>query len=560
MSVSGIFANRGDRSTIVISDRVLLAAITILVVAVVGYPILNIARGIELLPVLSIFNADARAAICNTALATALTLPPSVAIGVPLAWLCVRTNMPGGRLVTALVGMSYVMPVLFTTIAYVLLFGKNAGLFNLMWKSLFGVPLYDIYSFSGIVFIAVLQCYPLIFFTTASGLARMNPELEEAARIAGLRPRQVFLRITLAATLPSIMAGVAFSLATSITMLSGPLILAVPVGLPFLTTQIYAAIVMFPNIARAVALSFPLFLMTIAALWVQSRFARGDAARFATVSGKGVRGASTNLGALKIPALILCLIVSCISLVFPFLTLLCASLMNFWWKGFVVSNFTFRHFVALFSSTTSQGAILNSVTLSIGSAVILSVTGCAVAIVLAGHQTLFKRAIRALCMAPLGIAPVIAGVLVILAWYGWPFNLGATPWILGLGYVMVLLPYAVRTCEAARGQIDGTLVDAARICGCTPLGTWRRILYPLMRNGLFTTFVIAFLFCIKEFPMTALVYSANTMTLAVRIYAYFEGGNFEECGAGAVVLLLITFATLLLTGRILSISVSNTRI
>jgi ABC-type Fe3+ transport system permease subunit len=81
-----------------------------------------------------------------------------------------------------------------------------------------------------------------------------------------------------------------------------------------------------------------------------------------------------------------------------------------------------------------------------------------------------------------------------------------------------------------------------------------------MRNGLFTAFVIAFLFCIKEFPMTALVYSANTMTLAVRIYAYFEGGNFEECGAGAVVLLLITFVTLLLTGRILSISLSNTRI
>ena len=76
MSVSTIFANRGDRSTIVIGDRLLLAAIAILVVAVVGYPILNIARGVELAPVLSIFNAETLAAISNTALATALTLPP----------------------------------------------------------------------------------------------------------------------------------------------------------------------------------------------------------------------------------------------------------------------------------------------------------------------------------------------------------------------------------------------------------------------------------------------------------------------------------------------------
>jgi iron(III) transport system permease protein len=560
MSVSTITANVRDRSLTIFGDRLLLVLIAFLIVTVVGYPILNIVRGIQLAAVLSIFNAEALAAICNTGLATLLTLPPSLAIAVPLAWLCVRTNMPGRQLIIALVGMSYVMPVLFTTIAYVLLFGKNAGLINLTWKYLFGKTLYDIYSFSGVVFVATLQCFPLIFFTTASGLSRMNPELEEAARIAGLRPHQVLLRITLAATLPSIMAGVAFSLATTITMLSGPLILGVPVGIPFLTTQIYAAIVMFPNIARAVALSFPLFVMTIAALWVQSRFVQGDAARFATVSGKGIRGAPTDLGLFKLPALILCLVVACVSLVFPFLTLLCASFMNFWWKGFVLGNFTLRHFAALFGSTTSQGAILNSITLSIGSAAVLAIAGGAIAIVLSGRQTLFKRAISTLSMLPLGIAPVIAGVLVILAWYGWPFNLGGTPWILGLGYVLVLLPYAVRTCGAALGQIDSALVDAARICGCTPLGTWRRILYPLMRNGLFTSFVIAFLFCIKEFPMTALVYSANTMTLAVRIYAYFEGGNFEECGAGAVVLLLITFVTLIVTGRIFSIPVNSTRI
>jgi len=167
--------------------------------------------------------------------------------------------------------------------------------------------------------------------------------------------------------------------------------------------------------------------------------------------------------------------------------------------------------------------------------------------------------VHALGILPLGIAPIIGGVLVILAWYGSPFHLGSTPWILALGYVMILLPYAIKACEAARGQIDNSLPEAARICGATSVSTWRYVLLPLMRNGVFTTFVIVFLFCIKEFPLTALVHSANTMTLAVQIYAYYEGGNFGPCGAGAVILLVITFGTLLLTGRVFNASMHGSR-
>src|SRR2546425_7794935 len=197
------------------------------------------------------------------------------------------------------------MPMLFTAIAYVFLFGRNAGLVNVFFRDIVGGPIYDIYSFSGVVFIAVLQCYPLIFFTTVSGLSRMNPELEEAARIAGLSPLSVFLRITLGAVLPSIMAGVAFAMATALTMLSAPLILAVPVGIPFLTSEMFAAIVMNPRIGRAVALSIPLVLMTMAVLWVQSLIVRGEQARFATVSGKGLATTTTDLGRWRIPLLLL---------------------------------------------------------------------------------------------------------------------------------------------------------------------------------------------------------------------------------------------------------------
>ena len=558
-SAAGTIAVRTNWERISV-DRVLLVLAGVFVLLVVAYPILMSARALTLAELARLFTARNLEPTRNTLLAALLTLPPSVAIAVPMAWLCTRTNLPWRRAIVGLVGTSFVMPMLFTSIAYVILFGENAGLINVLFRDLLGGPLFNIFSFSGVVFVAVLQCYPLIFFTTASGLTKMNTELEESARIAGLSNFKIFFRITLAVILPSIMAGVAFSFATALTMLSGPLILAVSVGIPFLTSEMFAAIVMNPNINRAVALSLPLLMMTVAALWVQARMLHGESERFAVVSGKGQRSEILDLGPWRVPLLFLCLFPLLFSLVLPFLTLLGAGLTQNWWKGLVFDNLTLQNFRDLLASPITLKALGNTLVLSAGVGIFLALAGSALAAVLAGPQTVIKRVIRGIGLVPLGIAHVVAGVLVILTWYGRPFHLGGTLLILALGYVLVMLPYALKVCEAAHGQVDASLTDAARISGCSPLGSWRHVLFPLMRNGTFTTFVLVFLFCVKEFPLTAMVYNSDTVTLAVRVYNYFEGGNYEETGAAAVLLLVITFVVLALAGRFFRIDMSGMRV
>ena len=539
-------------------DQALLVLAALLVLFLVGYPVVISVRTIELEAILALFTSDQFLPIQNSLLAAVLTIPPSVAIAVPMAFLCVRTNMPGRGIVGVLVATSFVIPMLLTSIAYVFLLGKNAGFINVFFRPILGGPLYNIYSFSGVVFIAVLHSYPLIFFTTASGLSKMNPELEESARVCGMSPFQVFRRITVGAILPSVMAGVLFALAFALTMLSGPLILGTAVGIPFVTTEMYAAIVMNPSPVRAVALSLPLLVMTLAALWVQGRIIGRSAERYAVVAGKGQRSDVVDLGAWRIPALILCFAPIVLSLILPLLTLLGAGLMEFWWKGFVLENMHLGHFVALLTDPITLGSIWNSVILSTSVGLVLAFAGAGLAIVLAGPQGAVKRFIRGVATVPLGIPHVVAGVLVILAWYGIPFHLGGTIWILAFAYILVMMPYALKTCEAARGQIDSSLGEAARLSGCTPLESWRYVLMPLMRNGVFTTFVIVFLFVIKEFPVTALVYSANTLTLAVRVFNFYEGGSFEKTGAAAVILMVLTLAAVVIAAKIFKVPISNT--
>ena len=532
-------------------DTVLLAFAAVLVLFFIGYPIFTSVRILEVSELVRLFHPDHFPALQNSVLLALLTVPLALAIGVPLAWLCTRTNLPWRGTVGLLVSTAFVMPILLTSISYVFLFGPNSGLVNSVFARHFGgEPLYDIFSFSGIVLVSVFQSYPLIFLAAAAGLANMNPELEETARVAGLRPAQIFWRISLGAISPSIMAGVIMCIALTLTMVSGPIVLGVPVGIPFLTTEIYAAVALRPNLARAVALGIPLVLVTVGAIWLQSRIVGDSTSRFAMITGKGQRGDLIDLGKWRGPLLALCMVPIVLSLFLPLAALLAASLMEFWWKGFVWANLHFGNFRYVLTQSVALQALGNTLILSVGVGVFLALMGGGLAAALSGPQTALKRALRGLISIPLGLPALVAGVLIILAWFGHPFQLGGTMWILAFGYVLVMLPYALRTSDAAFAQIDPSLSEAARASGCSALQSWRFVLFPLMGNGLFATFVMVFLFAIKEFPLTVLAYSVNTQTAMVQLYFLYEEGSFEKSGALAVVVLVITFAALAIASRL----------
>lgn len=532
----------------------------LLVAAFVAYPAIV---GLRLLSSDSLARLSSHAALeplYNSILLALFSAVPCALIGVPLAWLCAKSDMPARGTIAALVSISFVTPNLLISIAYVFLLGRNSGLFNVHWIEWFGAPLYDAYSFSGVVFVCVLHGYPLVFFTTLAGLSGLNPELEEAARVCGLRNWRVFLSITLGSVLPSILAGVLFCIAESLTTLAAPLVLGLPVGIHFMTTEIYSTIVMNPNMSAAAALSLPLVLATVTALWFRSWLLGGGGRRYMVMGGKGQRAERVRLGAWRWPAFILATIPLLLSLVLPIFALLSAALMDKWWRGFELGNLTLANFTYLFADSTTTAAIQNSLILSVGVGLVMALGGGAIAILIAGEQTTWKRIIRRLCELPLGVPHIVAGILIILAWYGPPFNLGGTLWLLAIGYVFLMLPYAVTTCEAARDQIDSSLADAASSSGLRPYQIWIHVLLPLMKSGLFTTFIIVFLFVIKEFSLTAMVYSAPTQTLAVRVFTFLDGGSYEKTASAAMLLLVITFAGLFIASKVFKISASDLRV
>ena len=117
----------------------------------------------------------------------------SCAIATPLAWLVSRTDLPGRRVVRALVTASFVTPPFLGAIAWEILAAPNSGLVNVLYRYLSGgqpydVPLVNIYTLSGLVFAIACYTFPYVFTLVANGLDRVPSDLEDASAILGGRP------------------------------------------------------------------------------------------------------------------------------------------------------------------------------------------------------------------------------------------------------------------------------------------------------------------------------------------------------------------------------------
>ena len=138
-------------------------------------------------------------------LTTALTATAiALLIGIPLAWMLARTDVPGRSAVRALVILPMVLPPVVGGAALLFAFGR---------RGLFGGPVYDATGFLlpfstwGVVAANTFVAMPFLVLTVESGLRASDPRYEDAAATLGASRWTIFRRVTLPHAAPSIIAG-----------------------------------------------------------------------------------------------------------------------------------------------------------------------------------------------------------------------------------------------------------------------------------------------------------------------------------------------------------------
>jgi iron(III) transport system permease protein len=474
----------------------------------------------------------------------------SLLIGLLLAWAVSRTDVPAKRLIQITASLSYLSPPFLTAIAFVYLFSPNAGILNVLFRDVLGLPFltFNVFSMTGLVLVTVLHTFPFVYLLASSALQSVDASYEEAAQILGASKLRTVLSITAPLVAPAILSGTLLAFVNAIALFGSQAILGLPGRIVTLPTRIYALFDYPPEYGLASAMSLLFVIITVVALYLQRAFLARRS--YVTLAGKGARPQVMQLGVWRWVLFGFVVAVFLVSIIAPYSTLIAVSFSKSWgldfWKGLTLANYKF----ILFDYNVTQRAILNSLMLATIAATIAVLLGAVIGWI--DLRTLIpgRKLLDYAALIPLGLPGIVVAVALIQFWLAMPLALYGTLAILLLAYVGRYIPLGVRAANTSLRQVDPSLEESAQILGASWAVTMREVTLPLIRPGLFAGWLLVFVPVIQELSASILLFSSSSITLAVAVYNLYETGYIEPVAALAIINMIIIGIAILIANRL----------
>jgi sulfate/thiosulfate transport system permease protein len=212
----------------------------------------------------AISGREAVAALKLTVILSLVVALINAVSGTLIAWVLVRDDFPGRRLVSALIDLPFALPTIVAGLTLLALYGPRSPL-----------PVDVSFSRAGITMALLFITLPFVVRSVQPVLLTLEPDAEEAAASLGAKPRQVFSRIVLPSIAPAILSGAALAFARavgefgSIVLISGNRPFKTEVASVFIYGRIQS-----DDITGAAAVSIVLLLVSLAILVAISVFGK----------------------------------------------------------------------------------------------------------------------------------------------------------------------------------------------------------------------------------------------------------------------------------------------
>jgi iron(III) transport system permease protein len=474
----------------------------------------------------------------------------AVCVGTPLAWLLARADLPARGALRALIVAAFVTPSFLGAEAWMLLAAPNSGWLNKAWTAVTGAehgPL-NIYSLAGAIFVMALYNIPYTFTLVSGALELMPAEMEDAAAILGASTWRRTVAITLPLALPAIVGGFILSFLEASSEFGAPAFLLIPARQQVVTTQLYEFFQYPIRIELAAAYAIPMLLVTVALLLGQRALVGRK--RYDVIAGKGVRRRLVALGRWRWPALALALIPPSLSVLLPYGCLLLTSLSRAWGKGLALSNLTLYWYRwAIFDNQTTQAAIVHSFLYSFAAATLALGVALSVAYIVSRKLAPGAGILSFVAMAPFVVPGIILAIGFYSAFSHKPLLLYGTAWMLIVAFATRFLPIAFTSMRSALQSINIDLENAARTLGAGRLRALGSVTLPLVRRGLLSSWLLAFIPSLRELSCAIFLFTPGTAVMSTVIFDFSDAGNFEAVATMGILLMLTTLAFVALAYR-----------
>ncbi|MEV4517414.1 sulfate ABC transporter permease subunit CysT [Dactylosporangium sp. NPDC049525] len=189
---------------------------------------------------------------------------------------------------------------------------------------------------------------------------------------------------------------------------------------------------------------------------------------------------------------------------------------------------------------------------SIGVTLVNVVMGTLIAWVLVRDRFFGKRVLEVLVDIPFALPTIVAG-LVLLSLYGPTSPLGIdianTRVAVFVAFLFVTLPFIVRTVQPVLAELDQDVEEAAASLGASRFTIFWRVILPSLTPAITAGAALSFARGVSEYGSLVLL-SGNlpmrTEVTSVRIFSSIENDHLENAAAVATVLLVISFAVIVI--------------
>ncbi len=542
----------GKTKSFGMAQLILFLAIAILVI-VVAFPVLlilfnafwvdgefNAASVIDILKEPETFQA-----LLNSLIIASCTTVGSTIVGTFFAWLVTRTDLPHKTFMKSMFLVPFMLPSFIGALAWKMLLSPNAGFINQFFIDHFGFTgsVFNIYSYYGISIVEIMYLFPFVFIQVCGALERMDPTLEESARISGAGLFTITRKITIPLVLPSILSGALLIMLYSMAHFGTVAVLGIENGIYNIPTLIYERIHQsggsFDAIRTGTVLATVLVITAAFIIWLQRKIL--GSGHYQIIGGKSFRPMELKLRGLRYPLLIFCLAYIAFTILLPTAVIFLVGSLKTYGLSFALSNLSLDNYkFILFDYKVTRDAIFNSVTLGFTAAIITMFAGVMISYVIVKMKVRGKGILEFLGMLPFSVPGSVIALGVILAWSGqFGINLYNTVWIILVAYIARYMAFSLKANSAALEQVHDSLVEASRACGATMWQSLRDVVLPLVRPGMFAAFFLIFLPSLRELTVSIMLYAPTTRTIGVAIYTLNEDGETVMSAALAGIALII---------------------
>jgi iron(III) transport system permease protein len=474
----------------------------------------------------------------NTVLLGLCVVIVSALVAVPLGAFRALYRIPFASLWDVVLLVPFMIPPYIATLGWIMTLQPRGYL-----DQLFGFNLSSfLFSLSGMTVVMAFNSFPVVYFAVSRTMEAVGARYADVGRVFGATPAKAFWRITMPLSAPGLAASLMLVFAAAIEEYGTPAALGRRAGFEVLVTGIDLRVSDWPiDLPGAAILSIVLVTMSLVSFllqrWILARRS------YQTVGGKPQARDKRELGRIKLPVMIAFFCVAFLATGVPLMAILVTALSRTISGGLAIDNLSLSNFESVFANTAGAiGALVNSFSLGIGTALITGLIGVMAAYTVVKTRIRGRLAIDVMTILPNALPGIVVAVGLILAWNmpGLPATPYNTGFILLLAYCCILLPQPVRYTTAAFQQIGDNLESAARVSGASSLTAFRRILLPLVFPSLASAMLLVFALASRELVASVVVAPVGMQTIATFIWRQFEQGSVGLGMAMAFVAIVLT--------------------